>query len=605
MWFAFDERHCQRHHEFWTSLSDIPVSTVIHVTHEAVTKSGGIGTVLEGLITAPAYQRNVARTVLVGPLFSSLDEDQIRRTGEILYSSQSAVTAGDYAVLFGAIVAKYGVDVVYGRRQVDDAGSGRGVMAEVILVDCSHMSPELENAFKFRLYEEFGLQSERYESVWDFTQYLRLAEPAYDALVGLLDQEEGPHFVISHEYMGMPLALKAIIAGDRRFRTIFHAHEVATMRPLVEESPGHDAMFYNVLDQATAADMTVADAFGDQSGFYRHVLVSCARHCDAIFAVGDCVERELRFMSREFLAAPIDVVYNGVPAARISLEQRKRSIAGLQAYGEGLTGSVPDFIFTHVTRLVPSKGLWRDFQVLEHLDLLLSKDGHSGTFFILTSTAGSRSPDDVDRMEAEYGWPAQHRLGYPDLDGQEVELWEMVDAFNQRSQSIQAILVNQFGWSRALCGRRMSEEMTFMDLRRGTHVEFGQSIYEPFGIAQLEPLSFGALCVLSSVCGCVGFVDQVTGSSGCENVLVADYTNLPAPLEMPQLLSMDAAARLEIEGRCSLGVAGELHRWLPRTDADLEMALTKGFEVAGKMSWDSVARDLFVPGLERAAQVPA
>ena len=226
-------------------------------------------------------------------------------------------------------------------------------------------------------------------------------------------------------------------------------------------------------------------------------------------------------------------------------------------------------------------------------------------FFILTSCAGIRSHEDVARMESEYGWPADHRAGYPDLDGPEVDLWEMVEEFNESSQSIRAILVNQFGWSRDRCGVRMPAEMTFMDLRRGTHVEFGQSIYEPFGIAQLEPLSFGALCVLSSVCGCTGFVDRLTANRGCDNVLVADYTDLPAPLEMSQLLNMDDATRLEIEDSCSRLVAEELHRRLPRTDAELEAALTKGYDVARRMSWESVARDLFLPGLERAAQVSA
>ena len=40
--------------------------TLIHVTHEAHEKMGGIGAVLEGLLTARAYQNVVARTLLVG-----------------------------------------------------------------------------------------------------------------------------------------------------------------------------------------------------------------------------------------------------------------------------------------------------------------------------------------------------------------------------------------------------------------------------------------------------------------------------------------------------------------------------------------------------------
>ena len=50
--------------------------------------------------------------------------------------------------------------------------------------------------------------------------------------------------------------------------------------------------------------------------------------------------------------------------------------------------------------------------------------------------------------------------------------------------------------------------MSFLDIRRGSDVEFGQSIYEPFGIAMLEPLTYGAICVISSVCGCAGQLIQ-------------------------------------------------------------------------------------------------
>ena len=41
--------------------------TLAHVTHEAVEQIGGIGTVLEGLMTSPVYQAQVRRSILVGP----------------------------------------------------------------------------------------------------------------------------------------------------------------------------------------------------------------------------------------------------------------------------------------------------------------------------------------------------------------------------------------------------------------------------------------------------------------------------------------------------------------------------------------------------------
>ncbi|MEZ4681638.1 MAG: hypothetical protein R2932_46240 [Caldilineaceae bacterium] len=63
--------------------------------------------------------------------------------------------------------------------------------------------------------------------------------------------------------------------------------------------------------------------------------------------------------------------------------------------------------------------------------------------------------------------------------------------------------------------------MNFMDIGKGSDLEFGQSIYEPFGIAQVELLSFGALCCVSSVCGCVGFADAAAAGE-LPGLVVAD-----------------------------------------------------------------------------------
>lgn len=580
------------------------MSSVIHVTHEAVHKIGGIGAVLNGLITAAIYQQQIERTILLGPLFSPADEEQIAADGEVMYSSFSGVQQENVAESLQQIERQWGVRLVYGVRTIADTSTRATATVEVLLIDVGQMDIERENHFKFILYEKFGLQSERYESSWDYIQYLRLAEPGYAALNVLLAGSEGPHFVVSHEYMGMPLALKAMVAADARFRTIFYAHEVSTIRPLVEQSPGHDAMFYNVMARAMEEGLSVTEVFGDQSGFYRHALVEQAHLCDGIFAVGDWVMRELRFLGPAFKAAPIELVYNGIPTFEISLEEKKASVELLQRYGEALLGWRPDAIFTHVTRLVTSKGLWRDLQVLEHVDKAFVAAGKRGVLFILSTAGGTRNLEDVERMEADYGWPVGHRIGYPDLEGPEVGLWELVDVYNQRAQATQVVFVNQFGWDRAHCGSRMPAAMNFMDLRQGSHAEFGQSIYEPFGIAQVEPLSFGALCVVSNVCGCCGFVERAAGAAAFPNLIVADYTALTATRPLEELLRLESVERLQLEQRQSAEVAGKILEHLPQTDQEMRQALERGYRVAQNMSWERVCQDLFLPGLERAAQRP-
>ena len=147
----------------------------------------------------------------------------------------------------------------------------------------------------------------------------------------------------------------------------------------------------------------------------------------------------------------------------------------------------------------------------------------------------------------------------------------------------------------------MPEEMEFMDIRKGSDVEFGQSIYEPFGIAQVEPLSFGAICALSNVCGCAGFVRHATGGANVPNVIIADYTYLEQPPHsLEGLLAIGMAERNRIEAENSWDIAAKLLGRLPRNTRDVEEMIQRGYEIASKMSWEVVVSDYFLPGLRRA-----
>jgi len=49
-------------------------------------------------------------------------------------------------------------------------------------------------------------------------------------------------------------------------------------------------------------------------------------------------------------------------------------------------------------------------------------------------------------------------------------------------------------------------------------------------------------------------------------------------------------------------VAGELMNRLPRTPEEFEQFIDRGYALARKMSWDVVARDYVVPGIQRASR---
>ncbi len=571
-------------------------TNIVHVTHEAIGKIGGIGAVLEGILTSKAYLENTGRTILVSTLFSTEGpaENRLGHGGEVLYSSPDGLSKTSYAAGFKSIERHFNVDIVYGRRLFEDRRTGIKSMPEVILIDVRQANVGPINHFKGQLFHRFGIPSHRYERLWEYDEWVRLAPPAIEALkaIGAASQE-GPAIVVAHEFMGMPTALAAEIDDQHSFKTVFYAHEVAPVRKIVEEKSGHDTMFYNVMKTAQAQGVSLSEAFGDQKGYFKHVLVEASRHCDCILAVGDYVADELRFLTPEFKAANIELAYNGIPAYHISLEEKKQSKARLMQYCENLLGFRPDYIFTHVTRLVKSKGLWRDLRVLEHIEKELRPLHKSAVMFLLSTEVGPRRQRDILKMETEYQWPVAHREGLPDLSGGEATFYAAVQEFNTRSRNIKMVFINQFGFDRHRCGHRMPEDMEFMDIRKGTDVEFGQSIYEPFGIAQLEALSFGGICVISSVCGCAGFVRRISGFEENRNVIIADYTDLDGMKfdGITDMLKIDLNIRNQIEHLVSEKVAMEIFARLPKNDDEVVEMIRSGYDLAEHMSWEEVVRN--------------
>jgi glycosyltransferase involved in cell wall biosynthesis len=591
---------------------------VVHATHEAGIKVGGIGAVLDGMLSAPAYNEQIARTILVGPMDTQNAAEVERLTAprnrlEIRYSSHHKVDEVDagLSTRLRAIERRYRVKLLYGARSFGPA------QHEVILVDGTTAAKALVNAYKGSLYRHFGIQSDRYEDQPEYNLHVDIAEPAYQALQVIAGQAHERRFLIAHEFMGMPLCYSALIHDPSLYRTVFYGHEVTTVRPIIESHPGHDTMFYNVLEQAQREGCYLEQVFGDQSGFFKHALICpAATHCDNIFAVGDSVVQEMRFLGPDWAGANIDLVYNGVPSHQITLDDKAASRGRLQQYCENLLGYRPDYVFTHVTRFIPSKGLWRDIRVMEQLEPLLARQGKTAVLFTLSSIIPAGRPAKaVFEMEACYGWPVNHRetairvdgQDVPDLISHEAPFYDAIAQFNQAATACQIVFVNQFGWSRDRCGRRMPEEMTFTDIRQGSDLEFGQSTYEPFGIAQVEPLSFGALCVISSVCGCIGFLRRVEGLEK-PNIVVADYTDLAAlakdapggHLDIDALLAIDQTHRDQIESAQARVVAQEIVDRLPRDPGTAQEMLERGYALSQKMSWEVIVREFLLAGLAHA-----
>jgi hypothetical protein len=588
---------------------------LVHITHEAAAKVGGIGAVLEGLFTCQSYLDAVERSIVIGPLFSTEGSilDRLGEDGEVLYSSFDGLVNTGYASAFRKIESYFNTGIIYGRRTFVDHQTQVRSSPEVVLLDVKQADADVVNEFKKQLFDEFGIRSDLYEHLWEYEQYVRLA-PAAMAVLKAIGAASNRTVIVAHEYMGMPTALAAILDPHCEYKTAFYAHEVATMRNIVEQHPGHDTMFYNIIRKAHQQKLYVNDVFGNQVRYFKHPLVEASKHCDAILAVGKSIADELRFLSPEFESRDIAVVYNGIPACRTTVDEKLASKQKLQRYCANLLGYRPDVVFTHVTRLVRSKGLWRDLRVLEHLDVAFRRASKTAVMFLLSTEVCQRRSCDIYEMEARYNWPVAHREGWPDMSGGEAAFYTAIQEFNAKSKNIKVVFINQFGFSKKLCGDRMPEDMELLDIRRGTDVEFGQSIYEPFGISPVEPLTFGGLCIFSSVCGCSGFVsDAIAGltpasGDGTRNIIIADYTamaRLSSPksdgraAEINDLLGVDRSIRDQIEERVSSEVADEIIMLLPKTELEVAVMIENGYRIARNMSWDVVVSKYLLPSLEK------
>ena len=238
---------------------------------------------------------------------------------------------------------------------------------------------------------------------------------------------------------------------------------------------------------------------------------------------------------------------------------------------------------------------------------MLRRDNKTAVLFVLSTEIGGAA----DRGRAEHGGGVQvaggASRGASGPDGGRGGVLCGGAGVQRAGAACKVVYINQFGFDRKTCGKRMPADMEFLDIRKGSDAEFGQSIYEPFGIAQVEPISFGGICVFTNVCGCAGFVRHVTGGKPTPNVIEADYTTLEhiKAGDIEDLLKLDRAKRDFVESSVAKKVAEELYRRLPTTEAQFAKLIESGYELAKNMSWEVVARDYVLPGFERALAKPA
>jgi hypothetical protein len=576
----------------------------IHITHEALYKVGGIGEVINQLCTSPSYLSFFDKTLLYGPLFEYIGSPSARlgKDGTVFYSSKDSYDTKTFNKIFKPILEKYNIDIVYGeRRIVNELDPKKVSTIEVLLVDVTRMHKEVINFFKYMFWENFRLSSDKYEHDWDYEQYFRIGIPYFE-LISLLYPDDVEFFHFAHEYMGIPSLLSLELTPafkSKKHKRIFYAHEVAPVRRIVENLGGSDISFYNILEFGKREGFSLEDIFGSQEDWYRTPLVKLAKKFDKIFAVGDWVAEEYKFLCPDVSEDKLAIVYNATTSNHYSFDDKLISQEKIKKNIKNKFG-FPEIthIITHVCRLVKSKGVWRDFIILHYLDKLFKKNNLYGIYILLSSLiANGRPIYEVEKMVKNYCWPLEHREGWPDLVGYEIEIYKLVKSFNETSKNIKAIFINQFGVSKRKCPTLFTEDIETRDLRIGSDIELGMSIYEPFGIAHIEVLPFGGFSILSTSCG-VSFFLEKSFENTFKPYFTLDFISTGKNLSLESLKTLTEEKRYALEEYYIANNISKIFEKIPKTLKDKERFFKIISKEGYKLNWDYVIKTYFIPQIE-------
>lgn len=574
----------------------------VHISHEALYKIGGIGEVLAGLCTAPYYQGFFDKTLFYGPLFEYIGSASTRlgKDGIVYYSSRDNYDTGHFSQMFKPLLEKFNIDIVYGKRRLlSEFNPSRTATVDVLLVDITRMRKELIDYQKYLFWEHFNLSSDQYEKDWDYEQYFRISLPYFEFLKILYPKAE-KFYHFSHEYMGIPsllaLELREDFSPEKHFR-IFYAHEVAPVRRIVENLPGHDIAFYNLLNKAKYTHQSLEEIFGSQMNWYRTALVKLAQRVERIFAVGDLVAEEYKFLCPEVDSKKIKVVYNGLFLDHMDYEKKLKSREKFILCLSQKGCEKVDMIISHTCRLVKSKGIWRDFRLLHLLDKFLVKNNLKGVYILLaTQLPQGRPPELIEKMVKEYGWPFVHKIGWPDLIGDEIEIYELLQRFNQNSKAIKGIFINQFGISKRKCGMDFPEDLTTFDLKLASDAEIGLSVYEPFGISHIEVLPLGGLPLLSTSCG-VYYLLKKNFSPDFQPFVAINFIEVAKDLPEEILRTLTPEKREILEDLAISKYMEEIYKKIPKEEKERFKFYENILNFLSGFDWNDIVKKYFLPAL--------
>lgn len=363
------------------SVQDNAARTCVFVSWEAGKKYGGIGEIIQNIITSEVYAAN---TILLGPMFPPRNSLHFNETDSyektLAWYRQHAVV--HYPPLddtrpephlqpLRGVEEKYKVKVLWIKEQLTTAGKSSSRIIDKILIDLSggideeylysdtlpSLLVELKNAGIEVSHDGVKkaadlppMQHRRddtapaYRHDNDFAYGLLLAGPAA-ALIGMIP-ETHPTVVIAQDYFSLPTAYKVKMDSKRLNRgllkTLYYASEVKPVRNLIEGvlvgrdreiSIRSEIQVENLLRNLLNQGKTIRDLQDDRTGEYCFhylnghadlTLIQEAYKLDRILTASTQVFDQLRFLSTNY--QPIGqppVFFHGLKQIDTSLEQKQ------------------------------------------------------------------------------------------------------------------------------------------------------------------------------------------------------------------------------------------------------------------------------------------
>ncbi len=569
--------------------------TVVHVTDKVLFPANQVSAFLNGLHGSQAYYETVQRSIVISPMnaLSRTLSDSAFMDLDIQYSGIDGIQKHAMSNRFASVEKKFDVKIIYGVRSFSQ--EAEQAVAEYIFIDTEKANIHPVNGLKAWMFDEFGLQSDKYEHIEDYEIYCRLAPTALAVLRELDASDPGrPTVVISHGSAGVPTMLAAMMDPLGAYKTVLFAHEVPTVRNIIEHHPGHDCAYYNAVKWARHNHYYLSEIFGSQDHNFEHALYVSALHCDNIMALSASVRNDLHFLSPNYNMAKIDVGYPLPSFTDITFEEKSASREKLRDMTESVLGYRPDNVFSRQTDMSTCDAVWRDLHVLYRLEEEFKTAGRTGVYFLVNCKPPS---EEVVTSKTRQGVRNRRQLQH---GNNEIAFFNYIQELNSRNQHIKAIMVDERGWKEHAHLCRIPEGMSLQDLRQGSDLEFHLHAYDAASPKAMEALAAGSICVLNRICGGNDLIESLAFPKP-DNVVVCDYTAVNVPLlTRESIMSVKKVFRDQVEERVCGDLVETIMRRLPQDQSQREKLFEQGRRLAEQMHPDRICPKYIIPAIDRA-----